>query len=129
MEREEHELVISPEGKSLALQHAFDPSANSLYLGHRDGWVTAWNLQGGAPLAIWAAFGDAITGLAVTTDRRVVASSRSSESLRVHDFAAGKTLAEFDLGLGYLSDSRVLNRQKPIVVTPQDLRVLMTECH
>lgn len=125
MERDEPELIISPEGKSPAIHHAFDPSAKTLYLGHRDGWVTAWNLQDGAPLATWAAFGDAITGLAVTKDRRVVATSRSSENLRVHDFTSKKTLADFDLGLGYLLDFRILKGENGIAVTKQDRHVLM----
>jgi WD40 repeat protein len=125
-EHDEQERVISPEGKSPAVHHAFEPSAKTLYLGHRDGWVTAWSLQDGAPLAKWAAFGDAITGLSVTNDKQVVATSRSSEFLRVHDFGTQQTLAEFDLGLGYLLDCRIVKNENGIVVTTQDRRVLMS---
>ena len=85
-----------------APQLTIDQRGETLYLGHRDGWVTAWRIDDGTLIGEWPAFGDEISGLAVTADDRVLATSQSSGALRVYDFLRGRQLASLDLGIGFL---------------------------
>lgn len=85
-------------------------SDKTLLLGHRDGWVTCWNLQNGAHRATWTAFGDALTGLETTADGRTLVTSRSDSRLKVYDFKASETVAELDMGIGYVRGFRTSTR-------------------
>ena len=80
----------------------FTADGNTLLLGHRDGWVTSWDLLSGQCDAEWAAFGDAISGLEVTGDQRIVVSSRSSARLKVLAAKPQRELASFDMGHGLI---------------------------
>ena len=93
---------IAPEGQSPVEHIAFMPEKNAVLLGHRDGWITGWNVESGKQVAAWAAFGDAITGLVVSGNQRVIATSRSSSEIRVFQLQANRPVARFDLGRGYL---------------------------
>ncbi len=99
--------VITPENKAPAEHLALDASDQKLYLGHRDGWITSWDLSSGESLAAWPAYGDAITGLAVTKDGRVLATSRSDERLQIVNAELKKRLGEFDMRVGYIAASQL----------------------
>lgn len=117
-------FTISPSQQSAAEHIVFGDSENLVFLGHRDGWVTCWSMLDGSPVSAWGTFGDSITGLHVTDDQRVIATSRSSEQLRVRDFEKGQTLATFDLGVGYIQRSQFSLDGRFITVTGQDGQVL-----
>jgi serine/threonine protein kinase/WD40 repeat protein len=87
--------------RSAGPQLVFDETHDGFYLGHRDGWITHWLLDG-TPLGSWPAFGDAISGLHLTADDRILATSRSSPNLKVFDFQRNRELATLDLGLGFI---------------------------
>ena len=94
--------VLEPRFRSPPQRLAFGPR-DEIYIGHRDGWVTCWNRNTGLPQREWAAFGDAITGLDVTSDGRVLTTSRSSNELRVWDFDTTNSPIRFDLAVGNIS--------------------------
>ena len=94
------EHVIAPKEQS-AVEHIVVTNEQAI-LGHRDGWVTCWDIVDGKLVGEWAAFGDALSGLERSDDGRVLATSRSDSRLKIHDFKTGTTLAELDLGLGFL---------------------------
>ena len=99
------QAVIGPTANAPATHLAVDASTNSLFIGHRDGMITSWQLNDGMPGPKWAAFGDAITGLALTPDNRLVATSRSDSRLKVRLPKDNSTVAAFDLGVGYVLTS------------------------
>ncbi|MEM8679106.1 MAG: hypothetical protein AAGF97_07125, partial [Planctomycetota bacterium] len=103
-----------------APQAAIDPRGEMLYLGHRDGWVTAWDLRDGRPRGEWAAFGDEVSGLAATRDGRLLAISASSPELRVYDFARRRELARLDLGMGFLLRMQLADDDQRLSVMGED---------
>ena len=72
-----------------------------LVVGHRDGWVTIWDLRTGEEVTRWMAFGDAVSGLCSTQDGRILATCRSSANLKVFNLE-GKTQASLHLGVGHI---------------------------
>ncbi len=112
--------VIAPPAKAAAPTVAFNTTGEQVYLGHRDGWVTAWNSNDGSRHAEWPAFGDQITGLAVTPDDRVIATSRSDSRLRIFDFQTQRDLAAFDLGIGNIQTARLTDDGKILTVAGKD---------
>lgn len=115
--------LIVPEQRPPAEHLRLSPSGARLFLGHRDGWVTTWSFPGGKREKIWPAFGDRLTGLEAVGNHKVVATSRSSELARVHDFLQEGNLAEFDLGVGYLRDFRLSTDKRAASFTGSDGRV------
>ena len=95
-------LHLNQPKNSTASHFVFGQNENQLFIGYRDGWITEWDLENGKPRSTWAAFGDSLTGLAITQDHRVVATSRSSSLIKVHDFQQLKTVASLDMQLGYI---------------------------
>ena len=95
--------LIAPENLASASHLEFDDANKVITLGHQDGWVTSWQVNDGSALDRWQAFGDAISGLAVTADGRLLATSRSNARLKIRDSARERTLAEFNLGVGYIA--------------------------
>ena len=91
--------VLSPAKQSTAEQFAFQPAANRLFIGHRDGQITSWNTDTGEPGPTWSAFGDSLSGLIADGDR-LLSSSRSDSRLKVRDVRLNRTVAELDLGMG-----------------------------
>jgi serine/threonine protein kinase/WD40 repeat protein len=112
--------VIAPATKAAAPFAAFDRTGELLYLGHRDGWVTAWRTQDGGRESQWPAFGDAISGLAITPEGRVIATSQSDARLKVYDFQNHRTLASLDLGFGYVLASRLSQDGKILSLAGRD---------
>ena len=103
MKTREQQFLLAPEKTSVATQFSFAPDDQHLFVGHRDGLVTTWSLRDGSVQKTWPAFGDAISGLCALADGRVLASCRSARSLKVHHATTERMLAEFDLGIGYLT--------------------------
>ena len=92
--------VFSPILRATAERLAF-AGEHVLVVGHRDGWVTTWNMNDGTPAARWMAFGDALSGIATTCDGRVLTTCRSSDELRVFQLD-GEPLANLKLDVGYV---------------------------
>ena len=107
----------------IALNHAGD----TLLLGHRDGWITSWNLADGKPLRSWSAFGDALTGLHTTDDDRLLATSRSSPLLRVFALNQADQVAELEQSCGAIHHFRLTKRGKEILLLGEDRQLLFTQ--
>ena len=122
LDNRQTDLVISPPEKSAAEQIAFSTDSSTLWLGHRDGRVTSWNLRDGEHTSALVVFGDAITGLAITHDNRILATSRSSPMLRV--IQDTKPVANYDLGAGYIASFQIARNQKYVSVIGTDQRML-----
>ncbi|MEM9657429.1 MAG: hypothetical protein AAF961_03625, partial [Planctomycetota bacterium] len=116
-------VAIAPAKSSAADHLAFNHTGDQLFIGHRDGAVTGWGLADGRPIGAWSAFGDAVSGLAVVSGNRIAAVSRSDPRLQVRDFSAGKTVATFDLGLGYLSSLHISNDERYLAARDQNGRI------
>jgi WD40 repeat protein len=116
-------MLIAPDSRSPVEQLAISPAGDTLYQGHRDGWVTAWNLFTGSNAGNWPAFGDAISGLAVSQDGRVLATSRSDERLQVSDLQLRKSYGEFDLRVGYIQACSLSSVDQGLLVIGQPERL------
>ena len=116
--------IAAPAEKAPAEHLVLDPEETSLLLGHRDGWITAWNLRDGSPINSWGAFGDAISGLHITPDDRVLVTSRSSNLLRVFNAQESRLLAEFDLAVGYTRGFQLGSDVTHLGFVGQDRRLL-----
>lgn len=94
----------------------FDAKNETAFVGHRDGWVTAWRLEDSSKKGSWSIFGDALTGLHIAGDGdgRLICTSRSSPFLRVFDHGEGELVAEYDLGLDYLVDFRMTKASRQV---------------
>ena len=120
VESGEQVCQINPNEKAAAPNIAFGPDDRTIHLGHRDGWVTTWNAQDGTPQSEWAAFGDAITGLAVTPDGRTIATSQSDSKLKVFDSTGRGELIGIDLGIGLIQTSRLSRNGQFLSFANQD---------
>ncbi len=119
------QATILPAARAAAQHLALDAAGDTLYVGHRDGRVTTWNMQDGAAGAEWPAFGDALSGLAVTPDHRVLATSRSDNRLKVWDHPRRKLLASFDLGVGLVNDFQLFDQGRLVAAMGQDGQQLL----
>ena len=126
VESGEQLVKLDYDSRAAAPQVAFDHGGNELYLGHRDGWVTAWKAGTGEPGGSWPAFGDAISGLGVTVDHRVVATSQSSSELRIYGFRQARQLASLDFGIGLLLKMQLSSDGRLLFVVDQERRLRMT---
>ena len=95
------EHVIRPPLRSPPEFFAFS-SPKDLAIGHRDGLVTFWDLESGSENGTWSAFGDALSGLIVTPDKRLLATSRSSANLNVYSLMQSEAVATIQLDVGYV---------------------------
>jgi serine/threonine protein kinase/WD40 repeat protein len=91
--------VLSPAKQSMSEQFAFHPDTNRLFVGHRDGRVTSWDMDTGTRGTTWPAFGDSLSGL-IVDGSRLIASSRSDSRLKVRDVEFKRAAVELDLGIG-----------------------------
>lgn len=112
--------VISPTQRSRRNDSLSHPLGSTLYLGHRDGWVTSWRFPDATPGPVWSAFGDALTGFEVLGENRLLATSRSNASLRIRDFETQSNVAEFDLGIGYVSSFQLSRDRQYVSATGPD---------
>ena len=101
--------IMAPRERAAAQHLALDAAGETLYVGHRDGEVTTWNMHDATAGPAWSAFGDALSGLAVTPDDRLLATSRSDPRLKVWDRAQNKLVASLDLGVGYVLDFQLFD--------------------
>ena len=113
----ECEHVCTPELRAAAEHIAF-ASGSVLVIGHRDGWITTWDLKTGSPGPGWMAFGDAISGLQTTCDDRVLATCRSSDQLRVFH-PDGEVLAAMKLGVGHVQSFGASENGRAVVYSGQ----------
>lgn len=107
--------LVFPRQHSAPEQLALEKS--TLHIGHRDGWVTSWSMSDGSFVDSWPVFGDALTGLAVTPGRRLLATSRSGSRLKVRDLTRTKTVAQFELGVGYIETLTVSADGRTLAIT------------
>ncbi len=112
--------LITPTNRASSSHLEFNHTDEVISLGHQDGWVTSWRVDDGSPVDKWRAFGDAISGLAVTSDARLLATSRSDSRLKVRDFQVERMLAEYDLGVGYLTSFGVSRDNRYVWYTDQE---------
>ncbi len=120
-------VVIGPTANAPATHLVVDAPENRLFLGHRDGTVTSWQLDSGLPGPKWTAFGDAITGLAMTPDNRMIATSRSDSRLKIRLPQGDSPVAAFDLGVGYVLLSLMSADGRHLAIVNMDREVSLLE--
>ena len=114
--------TIAPPNESIAEHLATGPHGKWFFAGHQDGRISRWSLLDGQPAGIWQAFGDSLSGMAVTRDMRLLATARSDRRLHVRDVHRNATVANLDLGLGYLQGMRLTAEGTSIGVIGADNR-------
>ncbi|MEM7312499.1 MAG: serine/threonine-protein kinase, partial [Planctomycetota bacterium] len=115
------------ESRPAAPQITFDASGEKIYLGHRDGWVSQISLGSDREMQTWQAFGDVISGMAVTADGRIVAISPSSDELRVYDFARNRRLASLDIGMGLLQRLQLAEQSRFLTLVNKERELAIIE--
>ncbi|MEM8668487.1 MAG: WD40 repeat domain-containing serine/threonine-protein kinase [Planctomycetota bacterium] len=118
------EHVLTAAKQSVANRFAFATMTDQLFVGHQDGWVTAWNLKDGTAGPTWSAFGDSLTGLEVDGNR-LLATSQSSAQIKSRDLTLQQTVADLDLGLGIINDMQIAADGETVSFLNETGRVLI----
>ncbi|MCA9151303.1 MAG: protein kinase [Planctomycetales bacterium] len=116
------EHVLAPPLRSSPEYFAFG-SSTELAIGHRDGRITFWNLVTGADCGMWAAFGDSLSGLFATPDKRLLATCRSSANLQVYSLERSEVVATLQLSAGYIEHFSVAPDGRTIGYAGKDGRL------